>query len=113
MNALERLLAPQAAAVTWPWGRIAMDQRTIEQQGMDPGDVATHELTHIGQQQRQGLLNTIKQSIMASPEYLARPYEQEALAAEMQRPVRRTDIRLPDPNAPVRSALKRKVASNV
>ena len=109
MNRLEELLLPQAAAITWPWGRVAMNQPVIEQAGLDPGDVMTHELTHVGQQQKEGMLRTLLKSLTASPDYLARPYEQEALMAEQIRPIRRTDIALPDPNAPVRQALKRKV----
>ena len=110
MNAMERFLLPEnVAAVTWPWGRIGMHQGRIEGAGLDPGDVMAHELTHIGQQQKEGALRTMLRALTSNQEYLARPHEQEALQAEVMRPVRRTDINLPDPNAAVRASLKAKV----
>lgn len=110
MNALERFLRPDALALAWPWGRIAMNQPAIEQSGQDPGDIMAHELVHIGQRQRDGLIRTMLKTLTASPDYLARPYEQEALMAEQTRPVRRTDIQLSDPNASVRSHLRKQVS---
>jgi len=109
MNALERLLLPQAAGVFWPWGRIGLNRPLIEQSGLDPGDVTAHELVHVGQQQREGFVPTLLRDLLASREYLARPHEQEALEAEVTRPVRRGDIPLPDPNALIRGALRKQV----
>ena len=110
MNALERWLLPQAAGIMWPWGRISLNRPLIEQSELDPGDVTAHELVHVGQQQREGLLPTLLRDLVASrQEYLARPHEQEALEAEARRPIRRHDIRLPDSNTSVRTALRKQV----
>ena len=95
MNWLEQRLKPGAAAITWPWNTIAYDKGRIQSGQQDLGDLLVHELTHVGQQQRQGLLKTLVDILTASDEYLARPYEQEALKAESSRKVRRGDIELP------------------
>lgn len=104
MNWLEARLLPGAAAVTWPWGRIGMHEGRITQSGLDPGDVMAHELTHIGQTQRDGMIRAMLKSMTGPKDYLARPYEQEALQAEAQRPVRRSDIHLP-----IREQLRKQV----
>lgn len=92
MNLLERFMQPQAVGITWPWGTIALNRELINPDEL--GDTLVHELTHIGQRRKSGLVKHLKEIMMASPEYLARPYEQEALAAEQQRKIRRGDVYL-------------------
>lgn len=96
MNWYEKYaVGPSGRAIAWPWGTIALDREGIEREKMDLDDLLVHELTHVGQVKKSGLAKHLKETIGASPEYLARPYEQEAFEAEASRNVRRTDIPLP------------------
>lgn len=97
MNVVERLLLPRAQAVTWPWGRVAYQRANIEadpEMVADPTDMLAHELTHVGQSQRQGILGSLWKSIVAPREYQARDYEVEAFDTEQKRRAARRDIEL-------------------
>lgn len=95
MNLLERFLLPDdAVAVTWPWGRIAYDQAGIEASGERMDDILAHELTHVGQNQREGLLRSFLGPLFESRDYLDRPHELEAFRTEGRRKARRRDIQL-------------------
>ena len=94
MNWYEKYASgPNADAITWPWGTIALNKDVIEQNKSNLGDVLVHELTHIGQ--KPGILKYMRNLLPGGPEYLARPEEQEAFQAEAERRVRRKDIQLP------------------
>lgn len=95
MNFIEKYLEPRADAITWPWGTIALNKELIGKNKADIGDILAHELTHVGQRKKSGLMKHWAETITAPKEYLARPHEQEALEAETRRPVRHGDIRLP------------------
>jgi hypothetical protein len=101
MNWYEKnFAAPDADAITWPWGTIALNRDVIEKNKQDLGTVLAHELTHVKQNQG-GLLNTLKGLYRsANSSYDADPKEQEAFAYEGTRPVRTRDISLDPP--PVR-----------
>lgn len=94
MNWLERRMKPGAQAIAWPWGRIAFNPQTMG--NMRPDDLLAHELIHIRQRQRQGLLGNIMSLVTAPSDYQARSYEKEAFAYEKARANRRdSDIPLP------------------
>lgn len=94
-NFIERALMPNAQAVTYPWGTIALNRKSIEDTQSDLGDVLAHELTHIGQNRKSGMLGGIWDNFrQRGSNYGAKDYEQEALEAESQRKVRRFDIPL-------------------
>ncbi len=98
MNWYEKnFAAPDADAITWPWGTIALNKDVINKNKQDLGTVLAHELTHVGQNQG-GLLNTLKGLYRSSQSsYDADPKEQEAFAYENTRPVRTRDISLDPP----------------
>lgn len=94
MNWLEKYAVPGADAVTWPWGTIALNKDVMDKNKSNLGDVLTHELTHVGQGQKTGIIGNLRNTLNAPASYLARPNEQEAFGAEASRNVRRGDIQL-------------------
>ena len=108
MNWLEKkITGPNVNAVTLPWRSILLNRQNIERSGGNLGDTLAHELTHVDQLQKQGLLGTIADSLKQQygpllkgqnpntyEKYLARPKEQEAFESEVNRPIIRSDIRL-------------------
>lgn len=98
MNWYERkFAAPDADAITWPWGTIAVNQDLIKQNKGDLGTVLAHELTHIGQNSK-GPLDYLKGLYRsAKGGYSSDPREIEAFEYESKRPVRTKDIDLDPP----------------
>lgn len=98
MNWYEKnFAAPDADAITWPWGTIALNKDLIEKNKANLDDVLVHELTHVGQN-KKGMLDYLKGLYRsATSSYEADPREQEAFAAEANRRVRRGDISLDKP----------------
>lgn len=98
MNWYEKnFAAPDADAITWPWGTIALNRDVIEKNKSNLGDVLVHELTHVGQN-KSGMLDYLKGLYRSNTgSYEADPREQEAFAAEINRKVRKRDIDLDKP----------------
>lgn len=99
MGPVSRMLFKNAYGVTGPFNTIALNRQAIEQDKQNLDDILTHELTHVGQGQREGLLKKHLKSIAttASSDYLNRPLEQEAFEAEQSRKAIKGDIFLPRP----------------
>ena len=96
MSWMDRLVVPPGAlAATYPWNTIIYDKDAIQRDKMPLDDLLVHELTHVGQGQKEGLIGMLMKIISADPEYMNRDYEQEAFKAEGARKVRRGDIALP------------------
>lgn len=95
MNFLEKVVLPGAQGYTSPWGTIAYNRNNLPNE--DLGDFLAHELVHIEQQNRpgSGIIGGLRSAFSAPKPYTERDYEREAFAREGQRPVRRSDIRLP------------------
>jgi hypothetical protein len=98
MGALGRFLSGGAYAAANPiLGSISLNRQAIEQDKQNLGDVLAHELTHM--HQKPSLIAGFRK-YYTPPENI--PEEQEALAAESKRPVRRSDIYLPPEKRKVR-----------
>lgn len=95
MNFVEKMIMPDAAAATYPWGTIALNRGQIEKNQVDLGDTLVHELTHVGQNQKTNMfqkgVNNIKNLFTS---YSDKNTEKEAFDAQYSRPVRRFDISL-------------------
>lgn len=95
MNFIERsIYGPNVNAATMPWGTIALNRPAIENNKIDIDSLLTHELTHIGQNQKEGIWGAYsKGGSKDMPDY-----EKEAYDAENNRykRVRTTDINLPN-----------------
>ena len=88
---------PGAAAMTYPNGTIAYDEGMRKAAGLSPEDLMAHELTHVGQLDRDGLLKTLVDLFSSQPPYQERANEKEAFAREYSRMGKRrrtTDIEL-------------------
>lgn len=96
MNFIERAIyGPNSQAVTYPWGTIAVNRENVERNKIDLNSLLVHELTHIGQGQKEGIMNMFSRGGSKDmPDY-----EQEAYDAENNRykKVRTTNIALPSP----------------
>jgi hypothetical protein len=96
MNMLERMYyGPTVNAATYPGGSIALNRQNIEKNKINMDNLLVHELTHIGQGQRGGIMKSYAEGgSMDMP-----PYEREAYDAENNRMnnVRTTDIELKPP----------------
>lgn len=95
-NFIEKWLNPQADAIQWPWGTIAINKPLVERDKQDLGDVLTHELTHVGQTKRGGWGDFISRMREKDIPYYRRPSEMAAFEAEKKRK-KPTDIHLPPP----------------
>lgn len=95
MNWLERkIYGPTVQGITYPWGTIALNRENVEANKVNLDDLLVHEMTHIGQKQKGGILGMFsKGGSMDMPDY-----EQEAFEAANNRykKNRLTDIRLPN-----------------
>lgn len=97
-NIIERSLLGNTQANTYPWGTIILNKEQIEKDKANLDDVLVHELTHIGQNQREGgalgsIWNNFRQR---NAGYSNKNYEMEAYDAENNRykKVRTRDIPL-------------------
>jgi len=103
MNMLERMVyGPMGvAANTTPFGNIAYHKGNMDAAMLAPEDVMAHELTHVGQIDRDGgpilsAFKTIRGN--AGNSYLDRDFEAEAMRRELSKMgqrTRKTDIVLP------------------
>lgn len=98
MNWLERkIYGPTTQGITYPWGTVAINRENVEANKVNLDDLLVHELTHIGQGQREGMFGMFsKGGSKDMPDY-----EQEAFDAANTRFKRNrlTDIALPTPTA--------------
>jgi hypothetical protein len=100
MNPLLRWLGNAAGmeldASTGPFGGIQYNPENIPQTQAGVDDMLAHELVHVRQMKKMGLLEKAQNSVanMLTP-YRNRPMEQEAYGNELRRQQMRQDIQLP------------------
>ena len=104
MNIFERyFFGPTVNAATYPWGSIALNRENIEKNKVNMDNLLVHELTHVGQGQREGIAKSmITGGSMDMPDYEAEAYDAENNRYKKNR---LTDIKLPNsnPTTPIRN----------
>lgn len=96
MNALEEaLMGQEALAITHPNGTIAYNRAAAERAGTNPDELMAHELTHVGQINKRGLLGQLAAMLTQTQPYMERPDERAAYDAEAKVGRRTRDINLP------------------
>src|SRR5438874_3240445 len=98
-NWFERQIMPDnALAITLPFGRVAYNPTMLDSTQStqsEADDTLAHELTHIRQANRTGILEKLQNLFSPPRAYEDRPDEEEAFQIERVRQVKRRDIKLP------------------
>ena len=99
MNRLEKALwGRSAAALTYPNGTVTYNRPMADAAKIKPEDLLAHELKHVGQINKRGLLGQLFQLLSQQQPYMQRPDEIEAYAQERKHfgnRRRTTDVQLP------------------
>lgn len=105
MGPISKILFRNAYGITGPLGNISLNRGAIERDKQNLDDVLTHELTHVGQGSKAGILGNFKNIMSAPKDYNLRPMEKEAFQAEQDRKVIRNDIELEPMNKPKKNVM--------